>query len=154
MAFITPLLKAIGPHLTRLRISENMPQLGYAALDTILLHLPSLQHLSFSTDVITAEFFVCAGNIAPAHPLSFLELGSPRRGSGHEEQALERVRADHIFRAVDAGGLANLRRVRVHRAVGWTDSAEGRMELEELGELLEAMAREGGVGTAGVWVFK
>ena len=131
-----------------------MPQLGYAALDNILVQLPSLQHLSLSTDFITAKFFVCAGKISPAHPLNFLELGSPRQGSRHEEQELDCIGSDHIFRAIDTGGLSNLRRLRVHRALGWTDTAEARMDLEELSELLEAMAREEGGGPAGVWIFK
>ena len=132
-----------------------MPQLGPAALDRILTQLPSLQHLSLSIDFITAHFFLCAGQIAPPHPLHFLELGSPRQGARYEELETERVRSDDIFGAIDAGGLANLRRVRVHRAVGWTESAEARMELEELRELLEAMAREeGGGAEAGVWIFK
>lgn len=120
----------------------------------MLLHLPSLQHLTVSTDFITARFFLCAVDISPAHPLSFLDLAYARRGPRHDEDEFDRVRSDHVFRAIDAGGLANLRRLRVHRALGWTDSAEGRMDLEELGELLEAMAREDGGGAAGVWVYK
>ncbi|SLM34698.1 F-box domain [Lasallia pustulata] len=153
MAFISPLLKAIGPHLTHLRISENMPQLGYAALDNLLLQLPSLLHLDLSTDFITAKFFVSASRISPAHPLNFLELSSPRQGFRYDEQEIDRISSDHIFRAIDAGGLSNLRRLRVHRALGWTDSAEARVELKELSELLEAMAREEGSGSAGVWIF-
>ncbi|KAI4128008.1 MAG: hypothetical protein LQ347_004354, partial [Umbilicaria vellea] len=111
-AFVSPLLKAIGPHLTRLRIADTMPQLRATALDTILPHLPALHHLSAPADLISGAFFLCAGGLSPAHPLSVLELGSPRQGSRHEEAAAERVRAEQIFRAVDAGGLANLRRVR------------------------------------------
>ena len=154
MAFISPLLKTLGSHLTHLKISDNMPQLGYGALDNVLLQMPSLLHLSFSIDFITAKFFVCAGKVTPPHPLNFLELNGSQQTPRYEAHELGRIRSDCIFRAIDAGGLSNLRRVRVHRALGWTDSMEGRLDLEELSELLEAMAREEGGGEAGLWVFK
>ncbi|MCJ1300824.1 hypothetical protein MMC08_003623 [Hypocenomyce scalaris] len=154
MAFISPLLKTIGFHLTHLKISDNMPQLGYGALDNVLLQMPLLLHLSFSIDFITAKFFVCAGKVTPPHPLNFLELNSSQQTPRYEAPDFGRIRSDCIFRAIDAGGLSNLRRVRVHRALGWTDCMAGRLDLEELSELLEAMAREEGGGEAGLWVFK
>ena len=107
---------------------------------------------------MSAEFFTIGVKTHHESVLEILELDSS------ETVARNDVTSDLIWGAV-GGGLGRLRKVRVHQRLGWTETAEGRADLKDLSELLEALAREdeeAGINVrdrvdgkldAGVWVF-
>ena len=128
-----------------------MPRLYRASLDNILPELPVLEHLSIAAEFISGMFFVCAGNIRPSHPLRCLELDISDTSHGQ-------LYSDQLWIAVDNGGLGRLRRVRIHRNLGWAENADGRRDLEDLSELLATLTSEEEEATGrrvetGVWIF-
>lgn len=165
-AFIWNLLPTLADHLTHLRISDRMPRLSDDALDGVLYMAPNLRSLSIAVDYITERF--CANwepHSAPhAHSLETLELDDSGGADLWREEF--KVTATALFFAVSDGVLGKLRRVRVRKRLGWLATAEGREDVEDLNELLEAKAREDTavnttLGTrtlspayeAGVWVY-
>lgn len=165
-SFIYSLLPTLADHLTHLRIADHMTRLSDDALDGVLYMAPNLRALSIAVDYITERF--CADwephSASRAHPLETLELDdSGVAGLWREEF---KVTATSLFFAVSDGVLGKLRRVRVRKRLGWLQTDQGREDVEDLSDLLEAKAREDtalnttlGTGTltpayeAGVWVY-
>lgn len=158
MTFISPLLDLLGPQLQKLSINARLPRLHDYSLDHILGSLPILRHLTIAVDYITNQFFLqCFGySQLDPHPLEQIDFGFVDFGIPSESQLLDR---DDVWDAVADGILGRLRKVRVHRKLGWADP-EKRKELQELSDLLLALAREDRKGNealgdpdAGVWVY-
>ena len=120
-------------------------------MDNVLPKLPVLKYLSIVAEFISFKFFQRGGRIRPPHPLKVLELDA----SGTEQSPLY---SDQLWLAIDNGGLGQLRKIRIHRNLGWADTAEGRRDLEDLSELLATLAvdEESATGKrveSGVWIF-
>ena len=158
LAFIRPLLTVLGPHLQYLRIDSNLPKLNIPSLlmfslNEILDVLPALRHLTIRADYIS-EFFFASGkfyNSNNPHVLESLQLDCLENTD---------ITSDVVWDAVEDGPLKNLRRLRVSRKLGWTLDEEGKKSVQELSELLEALAREDRGDDvrdlevdAGVWVY-
>ena len=148
---VTCLISQVGPALRYLKIGYHIPRLYRGSLDNILLELPVVEHMSIAADFISGKFFVCAGNIQPSHPLKCFELETSDISHGQ-------LYSDQLWIAVESGGLGRLRRVRVHRNLGWGDTVDGKRDLEDLSELLGALASEEEEATGkrvetGVWTF-
>lgn len=135
-----------------------MPQLHQTSLDGILSLVPNLRVLSIAAEYISG-LFLPIPHIPPGHPLETLELDNadpPLLGF--------KVTAKTISWAIMEGGLPRLRRVMVHKRLGWLATVRDREDVEDLSELLEAKAMEdisalgGGPvvppGEAGVWGFQ
>ena len=152
-AFLVPLINRIRSQLRILRILYHLPRLNEWFLNGILKILPNLTELSLSTDHITTSFFIMAATLSTPHPLEMLTLESL------EAVPKEKLSSDAIFIAVSEGGLSNLRRVRISARLGWMETMEGRKEMEDLRDLLEALEREQSERTGekeretGVWII-
>lgn len=114
-----------------------MPCLPYNALDNVLVLCPNLRYLLIAADYISSHLFD-EGNARPGHPLRQLDLES----SGHLGVDMK-IEPNEIFFAVAEERLTGLRVVRVSQKLGWTVGAK-KQDAEDLGEMLETVAREAG----------
>lgn len=159
MAFLKPLLAVVGSHVQILKIDSSLPQLTWYSLNTILEVLPALRHFNVAADYICEDFFRqdYGNNLDNPRFLESMEitcLHTPPIGQTHD------ITSDLIYNAVVDGPLKNLRRLSVRQMLGWIQDEEGRKSVEELSELLQALARED-LGpnasdeevNAGVWIF-
>lgn len=162
MYSIGPVLTHLAAQLQYLKIGGTMRSLGsdyrYGPLTPTHLHnMSHLVYLSVSVDLLAFRFFLSLPeeSLGGLQALQTLEIGYPDSFAA----AGFAVSASELFLAVTEGSLPKLRKLRVHRALGWTDSPEGNEGVEELDDLLKALAREDGEGPqvpeaeAGVVIF-
>ncbi|KAI9833339.1 MAG: hypothetical protein M1819_003734 [Sarea resinae] len=99
-------------------------------------HLPHPSSPSPSNGTTTSRH----NNQRTHHPLRSLELHAS--GDAIDERFGRRVTPNDIYLAVFGGFFADLRRVRVSRAAGWTAGAKLRRDMADLAFLLEQNEEE------------
>lgn len=158
-SFIHPLVQLLGPKLRTLRIFNLLTSLDDTRLDNILRLLPVIRSLSVSVELITKAFFECASDLKSTYPspLVELELSSMKRRINDAEP---HIKSDMIWSTVVDGGLGNLRRLRVHRNLGWGNiDAQQTNDVNALSLILQARAKQDGEQAvvkecdAGVWNY-
>ncbi len=156
MASIGNILKTKGTQLHHLEIVAPIPALtqGLKPLNSCMEHVPNLLYLKISLDFISRPFFV-SKTVKEAHyRLRELVLDC------FDPTDCDEVFIAYLWCAIAQDfGFRGVRKVHVHRRLGWTATESGREELKELDELLKALAREDGANAeieeadAGVVLF-
>lgn len=143
MLFISPLLKQIGSQLQYLEIVAPLPGLGlgHGLLTNITDLVPNLRHLKISLDFVGPLFFTAGeSGQRECQFLTRLDLDCFEPAECVDFSP-ERI-ADAI---VDMeGNFSKLRRLGVHRKLGWMTTKNGKKDMSEIDELLKALAREDG----------
>ena len=157
MLSIGNILKNKGSQLRHLEIVAPIPALsqGHKPLSSYMIHLPNLLHLKISLDFISASFLLSERDSEDLYPLRQLDLDC------FDPADCDVFTAFDLWCAIcDEGfGFGRVRRVRVHRRLGWTATKEGKKQIKEVDELLKALAREDGASAvideneAGVVLF-
>ena len=143
MLFISPLLNQIGSQLQYLEIVAPLPglRLGHGLLTNITDLAPNLHHLKISLDFVGPLFFTAGESGQPECKfLTRLDLDCFEPAECVDFSP-ERI-ADTIVGM--EGKFSKLRRLGVHRKLGWMNTKNGTEGMAEIDELLKALAREDG----------
>ena len=146
MLSIGNILKNKGSQLRHLEIVAPIPALcqGHKPLNSYMMYLPNVLHLKISLDFISASFLLPESDSEDLYPLRQLDLDCFDPADCDAFTA-----SDLAYAICDEGyGFGRLRRVRVHRRLGWTSTKEGKKQIKEVDELLKALAREDGASAA------
>ena len=151
MLSIGPLLEAKGSQLRYLAITAPMPMLG-ESINYVLDHTPNLFRLRISFDLLSPEFFDAEMSRSDTWRVRVLDLDC-------FDQSISEFETSILWHAIDSGVFQNLRKVRLSKRLGWTDTERGKRGVREIDDLLKALAREDGSGAeieeadAGVVLF-
>jgi len=139
-------LQCVGPQLLKLTIAHPMGSLNADSLDGVLSWCPNLTALRVNIELVTPELLE---KISGKHPLRILDLDC----AGHNVAQLMSFTPDMISKKLPQV-LTCLRSVRIHPALGWSETFE--QPMEDLSDQLEEMeAKEPLLGDneAGVWEY-
>ena len=147
MLSIGNILKNKGSQLRHLEIVAPIPAMaqGHKPLDGYMKHLPNLLHLKISLDFISALFLLSERDREDFYPLKQLDLDC------FDPADCDAFTASDLwfgFICDEGFGFGRVRRVRVHRRLGWTATKEGKKQIKDVDELLKALAREDGASAA------
>ena len=157
MVSIGSILKIKGPQLRHLEIVAPIPALtqDHKPLSGYMKHVPNLLHLKISLDFISRLFFLEKDD-NPSHRYALRQLDL----DCFDPADCDAFTAYDLWFAIsydkEFGGV---RKVRIHRRLGWTATEEGKEQVKDLDELLKALAREDGANAeieeanAGVVLF-
>ena len=155
MASIGKLLKCKGSLLHHLEILAPIPSLAqdHKPLNGFMEHVPNLLYLKVSLDFISRSFFNSERNKGDHYPLRQLDLDC------FDPADCDYITANEVWFAIYDDLFGRLRKVRVHRRLGWAATAEGEEAMEDLDDILKSLAREDGASAeideadAGVMLF-
>ena len=144
MLSIGNLLKNKGSQLRHLEIFAPIPALAqdHKPLSSYMMHVPNLLRLKISLDFISASSLLLEKDREDLYPLRQLDLDC------FDPADCEAFTASDLWYAICDEGFGRVRRVRVHRRLGWTASKEGKEIVKDVDELLKALAREDGDNAA------
>lgn len=144
MLSIGNILKNKGSQLRYLEIIAPIPALAQdrKPLSSYMIHVPNLLHLKISLDFINPSFLLLEKDREDHYPLRQLDLDC------FDPADCEAFTASDLWFAISDEGFDRVRRVRVHRRLGWTASKEGKRRIKDVDELLKALAREDGDNAA------
>lgn len=155
MISIGTILKTKGSQLHHLEIVGPIPALAqdHKPLSGFMEHVPNLLYLKISLDFGNFLFWPSRDK-GHKHPLRQLDLDcfDPANCNAFTAYDLWDAIAYDI-------GFGRVRKVRVHRRLGWAATEEGKGQVKDLDELLKALAREDGANAqineadAGVVLF-
>lgn len=143
MLFIRPLVKLLGPQLQYLEIVAPLPNLnlGYGVLTDVMDLAPNLHHLKISLDFLELSFFTPGDSgQSEGRFLRQLDLDcfEPAECTAFHPNLI----ADVIVGS--EGKFSKLRKLGVHKRLGWTNTEMGVESMREIDELQKALAREDG----------
>ena len=140
MLSIGNILKNKGSQLRYLEIVAPIPALArdHKPLSTYMIHVSNLLHLKISLDFITSSFLLFEKDRVDLYPLRQLDLDC------FDPADCEDFTASDLWSAICDEGFGRVRRVRVHRRLGWTATKEGKSRIKDVDDLLKALAREDG----------
>ena len=141
MASIGNILKTKGPQLRHLEIVAPIPALSHAhkPLSGYMMHVPNLLYLKISLDFISRSFLLSEDDKGNRYPLRQLDLDC------FDPADCDAFTAFDLWAIVAYDeGFGRVRKVRVHRRLGWVATQEGKEQVRDLDELLKALAREDG----------
>ena len=156
MASIGKLLKDKGSQLHHLEILAPIPSLArdHKPLSSYMEYVPNLLYLRVSLDFISRSFLLSENNKGDHYPLRQLDLDC------FDPADCDSFTAYDLWVAIAYDNwFGRVRKVRVHRRLGWAATAEGEEQMRDLDELLKALAREDGASAeideadAGVMLF-
>lgn len=156
MVSIGNILKTKGSQLLHLEILAPIPALtqDHKPLSGYMVHVPNLLYLKISLDFISRSFFLLENDKEDHYPLRQLDLDC------FDPADCDAFTAYDLWVAIAYdNGFGRVRKVRVHRRLGWTITEEGKEQVKDLDELLKALAREDGANAeigeadAGVVLF-
>ena len=156
MASIGNILKSKGSQLHHLEIFAPIPSLAQdpKPLSSYMEHVPNLLYLRVSLDFISRSFLLSENDKGDYYPLRQLDLDC------FDPAECDSFTAYDLWVAIAYDNwFGRVRKVRVHRRLGWAATAEGQEQMKDLDELLKALAREDGAsaeideGDAGVMLF-
>ena len=144
MLSINNILKNKGSQLHHLEIIAPIPALAreHKPLNSYMIHLPNLLYLKISVDFISPSFLLLDKDKKDLYPLQQLDLDC------FDPADCDLFTAADLWCALCDEGLGIVRKVRVHRRLGWTATKEGKKRMNDVDELLKALAREDGVNAA------
>lgn len=156
MVSVGNILRTKGSQLVHLEIVAPIPALSqdHKPLSGYLTHVPNLLYLKISLDFISRSFLLSENDKEEYHPLRQLDLDC------FDPADCDAFNAQDLWVAIAYdNGLGRVRKVRVHRRLGWAATEEGKEQVKDLDELLKALAREDGANAeieeadAGVVLF-
>ena len=156
MVSIGNILKTKGSQLHHLEIIAPIPALtqDHKPLSAYMIHVPNLLHLKISLDFISRSFLLSETDKTDHYSLRQLDLDC------FDPADCDSFTAYDLWVAIAYHkGFGRVRKVRVHRRLGWAATEEGKEQLKDLDELLKALAREDGINAeiseadAGVVMF-
>ena len=141
MASISNILKTKGSQLHHLEILAPMPALtqAYKPLSGFMDHVPNLRYLKLSFDFMVRSFLLLEDTEGDPYPLRQLDLDCFDPADCDVFTAY-----DLWFAIAHFHRFSRIRKVRVHRRLGWAATEDGKEQLKDLDELLKAFAREDG----------
>ena len=144
MLSISNILKNKGSQLHHLEIVAPIPALSqhHKPLSSYMIHVPNLLHLKISLDFISPSFWRLKKDREDPYPLRQLDLDC------FDPADCDASNATDLWCAIRDEGFGRVRKVRVHRRLGWTATEEGMKRLKDVDELLKALAREDGANAA------
>ena len=144
MLSIGNILKNKGSQLRHLEIVAPIPALAqyHKPLSGYMIHVPNLLHLKISLDFISPLFLLLGRDREGPYPLRQLDLDC------FDPAICDDFTAFDVWCAICDEGIGGVRKVRVHRRLGWTATREGKKWIKEVDELLKALAREDGANAA------
>ena len=144
MLSIGNILKNKGSQLRHLEIVAPIPSLAqdHKPLSSYMIHLPNLLHLKISLDFISPSFLLLEQDREDLYPLRQLDLDC------FDPADCDAFTATDLWCAICDEGFGRVRKVRVHRRLGWTATKEGNKRIKDVDELLKALAREDGANVA------
>ena len=156
MVSIGTILKTKGSQLHHLEVVAPIPALArdHKPLSGYMESVPNLLSLKISLDFISRSFMLLENDKADQYPLRQLDLDC------FDPTDCDAFSAYDLWAAIAYdNGFGRVRKVRVHRRLGWAASEEGKEQVKDLDELLKALAREDGASAeikeadAGVVLF-
>ena len=156
MVSIGNILQTKGSQLRHLEILAPIPALSqdHKPLSGYMMHVPNLFYLKISLDFISRSFLLSENDKADRYLLRQLDLDC------FDPADCDAFTAYDLWVAIAYdNGFGRVRKVRVHRRLRWTATAEGKEQVKDLDELLKALAREDGANAeigeadAGVVLF-
>ena len=143
MVSIRPILSVKGPQLLYLEIVAPIPALTLSPkpLNNILGLLPNLRRLKISLDFISLACFDVQMVMTSILPLREIDLDC------FDPAECELLTAEDVSYGIsNTHTWGNLRKVRIHRRLGWTKTQCAKRSVGELDEYLKALAKEDGPG--------
>lgn len=144
---IMTVLGVHGTHLRYLRIGAPMRLLHEGSLNEMVDHLPNLVHLGISVDYIDSNFLDAEITAARVGLGALQELDLDTLDAFKPDDELMML-PDAIWLAIADRKLPSLRKLRIHRKLGWMDSLYSKDSVKDIDDLLKAFAREGGLGAS------
>ena len=144
MLSIGNILKNKGSQLRHLEIVAPIPALAqdHRPLSSYMIHLPNLLHLKISLDFISSSDLLLDNDRKDLYPLRQLDLDC------FDPADCNTFTATDLWCAICDEGFGRVRKVRVHRRLGWTATRGGQKRIMDVDELLKAFAREDGDNAA------
>ncbi len=159
MVSIGTILKTKGSQLNHLEIVAPIPALSqdHKPLSSYMKHVPNLLYLKISLDFVSRSFLLSENDKGDQYSLRQLDLDC---FDPADCDAFTAGAAYDLWAAIAYdNGFGRVRKIRVHRRLGWAATEEGKEQMKDLDELLKALAREDGAnaeikeGDAGVVLF-
>ena len=135
------LLQTNGPQLQHLEIIAPIPALSRnpTSLNDYMKHVPNLLYLKISLDFVSLSTFLNLEREEGDHyPLKQIDIDcfDPAEGEFYASDLWAVTACESRF--------GRVRKVGIHRRLGWTDTREGKEQVRDLDDLLKALAREDG----------
>lgn len=156
MVSIGSILRNKGSQLHHLEIVAPIPALTYdhKPLSGYMEHVPNLLYLKISLDFVSRSFLLSDNDKGEQYPLRQLDLDC------FDPADCDTFTAYDVWAAIAYDSrFGRVRKVRVHRRLGWAATKEGKEQVKDLDDLLKALAREDGANAeiqeadAGVVLF-
>lgn len=156
MVSIGTILQNKGSQLLHLEIVAPVPALArdHKPLSGYMEYVPNLLHLKISLDFVSRSFLLFENDKKDQYPLRQLDLDC------FDPADCDAFSAYDLWAAIAYdNGFGRVRKVRVHRRLGWAATEEGKEQVKDLDELLKALAREDGANAeikeadAGILLF-
>lgn len=139
------ILQTKGSQLHQLEIVAPIPALtrDHKPLSGYMEHVPNLLYLKISLDFVSHSLLLSGLDKGDQHPLRQLDLDC------FDPAECDGFTAYDLWAAIAYdSGFGRVRKVRVHRRLGWAATEEGKEQVKDLDELLKALAREDGANAA------
>lgn len=161
MLAIRPLLQEIGAQLQYLEIVAPIPALalGHKPLNGVMDMVPNLRYLKISLDFLGPVFFTpSASNPNACQSLRRLDLDC------FDPAECGFITLEQVWQGFDwaegkDGKFKTVRKLGISKKLGWAEKKRDKATIEEIDDLLKAMAREDGADAeigddqAGVLMF-
>ena len=141
MISIGTILKTKGSQLHHLEITAPIPALAqdHKPLSSYMEHVPNLLYLKISLDFVSRSQLLSENDKGHQYPLRQLDIDC------FDPESCDDFTAYDLWAAIAYDtGFGKVRKVRLHRRLGWTATEEGKGQVKDLDELLKALAREDG----------
>ena len=134
------LLQTKGPQLQHLEIIAPIPALSRnpTSLSDYLKHVPNLLYLKISLDFVWHSNFPSERVEGDRYPLKQIDIDCFDPGE------CELYASDLWAVIASESRFGRVRKVGIHRRLGWADTREGKEQVKDLDDLLKALAREDG----------
>ena len=134
------LLQAKGPQLQHLEILAPIPALDRnpKRLSDYMKHVPNLLYLKISLDFVWHSRFPSEKEEGDLYPLKQIDIDC------FDPAECELYASDLWAVIACESRFGMVRKVGIHRRLGWPDTREGKEQVKDLDDLLKALAREDG----------
>lgn len=135
------ILQIKGPQLHHLEIVAPIPALtqDHKPLSGYMEYVPNLVYLKISLDFVSRSVLLSENDKEDQYSLRQLDLDC------FDPEETDLFTAYDVWAAIAYDrGFGRVRKVRVHRRLGWVATDEGLEQVKELDLLLKALAREDG----------
>lgn len=138
---IGSILRTKGSQLRHLEIIAPIPALAqdHKPLSSYMEYVPNLLYLKISLDFVSRSFLLSEIDKGDQYSLRQLDLDC------FDPADTDTFTAYDVWAAIAYdSGFGRVRKVRVHRRLGWAATEDGKEQVKDLDDLLKALAREDG----------